>query len=171
MLQVELVKVIQQVVGKSTASATAAVCRGVFSSTGAWKGLGATLLRDGIPHGVWFASYEYAKTGLTEYRLEKNDGCKVENDIATPMLSGAFAATTAWGVGYPFDLIKTRIQSPNTQSGAGILATAKVLIDESGGRVVHGLYKGFSLKLLRAIPASAIGFLTYEYGAQFLSSK
>jgi solute carrier family 25 carnitine/acylcarnitine transporter 20/29 len=163
-LQVELVKVMQQVVGKSTTSATATV----FSTSIIWKGLGATLLRDGIPHGVWFASYEYAKTKLSDYRLEKNGGSKVENDVATPVLSGAFAAVTAWGVGYPFDLIKTRIQAG---SGTGILATAKVLINESGGRVVQGLYKGFSLKLLRAIPASAIGFLTYETVANFLSSR
>jgi solute carrier family 25 carnitine/acylcarnitine transporter 20/29 len=165
---VELIKVIQQVVGESTASATATVFRGVFSSTGAWKGLGATLLRDGIPHGVWFASYEYAKTELSYYRLEKNGGTKVENDVATPMLSGAFAAGTAWGVGYPFDLIKTRIQAG---AGTGIFATGKLLIAESDGRVAQGLYKGFSLKLLRSIPASAIGFLTYEYAAKHLGSN
>ncbi len=164
MLQVELVKVIQQVVGKSTTSATATV----FTTSIIWKGLGATLLRDGIPHGVWFASYEFAKTKLSDYRHEKNVGSRVENDFATPMLSGAFAAVSAWGVGYPFDLIKTRIQAG---SGTGILATAKVLIDDSGGRVVQGLYLGFSLKLLRAIPASAIGFLTYETAAKFLSSR
>lgn len=169
MLQVELVKVTQQVVGESAASATINVCRGIFSSAGAWKGLGATLLRDGVPHGFWFASYEYAKTELSEYRNRSNEGGSKApvDDFATPMLAGAFAATTAWGVGYPFDLIKTRIQAG---SGKGILATAQVLIDESGGHIVQGLYKGFSLKLVRAIPASAIGFLTYETVAKSLSS-
>lgn len=44
-------KVTQQVVGESVTTATNTVCRGMFSSTGAWKGLGATLLRDGLPHG------------------------------------------------------------------------------------------------------------------------
>ena len=86
------------------------------------------------------------------------------------MLAGAFAATTAWVVGYPFDLIKTRIQAGGS-SGSGIYATAKLLIDESGGRVIHGLYKGLTLKLLRAIPASAIGFLTYETVAKSLTTK
>ena len=168
MFQVELVKVTQQVVGESAKSATINVCRGIFTSAGAWKGLGATLLRDGLPHGVWFASYEYAKTELTDYRSRSNGGDAPGHDIATPMLAGAFAATTAWSVGYPFDLIKTRIQAG---SGKGIVATAKVLVDESGGRVVHGLYRGFSLKLVRAIPASAIGFLTYETVAKSLTSE
>lgn len=71
----ELVKVVQQVVGTNATSATAnVVSSGIFSLTGTWKGLGATLLRDGIPHGVWFASYEYAKTELGNYRIEKNGG-------------------------------------------------------------------------------------------------
>ncbi len=159
----------QQVVGESVTSATRSVVGGIFSSTGAWKGLGATLLRDGIPHGVWFASYEYAKTELTNYRNEGSEIPPEGNDIATPMLAGAFAATTAWGVGYPADLIKTRIQAGSGKHG--IFDTARILVDEAGGRVVHGLYRGFSLKLFRAIPASAIGFLTYETVAKFLTSK
>lgn len=166
----ELVKVMQQVMGKSVTSATSTVCRGLFSPSGAWKGLGATLLRDGMPHGVWFASYEWAKTELTDYRSSSNDESESSHDaVAIPMISGAFAATIAWGVGYPFDLIKTRIQAGSGRKG--IYATAKDIVNESGGRVVHGLYKGFTLKLFRAIPASAIGFLTYETAAKFLASK
>lgn len=117
---------------------------------------------------VWFASYEYAKTELTELSASNGDGSSSNNDIAIPMISGAFAATTAWAVGYPADLIKTRIQAG---SGKGIIGTARDIVNESGGRVIHGLYKGFSLKLFRSIPASAIGFLTYETAAKCLTSK
>jgi solute carrier family 25 (mitochondrial carnitine/acylcarnitine transporter), member 20/29 len=69
----------------------------------AWRGLGATLLRDGIPHGVWFVSYEVAKDYLGSLLLISNDQ---NGDIAkdggyhksltVPLLSGAFAATAAW---------------------------------------------------------------------------
>lgn len=168
MSPVELVKVKQQVVGESVTSATTTVCRGIFSRAGAWKGLGATLLRDGMPHGVWFASYEYAKTELTSYRSSNSEDKSPEDDIVIPMLSGAFAATAAWGVGYPFDLIKTRIQAGPAK---GIIATTRDIINEPGGRGVLGLYKGFSLKLFRSIPASAIGFLTYETAAKNLTAK
>mmetsp|Transcript_20842 Transcript_20842/g.43506 ORF Transcript_20842/g.43506 Transcript_20842/m.43506 type:complete len:123 (+) Transcript_20842:167-535(+) len=121
-------------------------------------------MRDGIPHGVWFASYEYAKTELTCYRLREKESKTAEDDIAIPMISGAFAATTAWVVGYPADLIKTRIQAG---SGNGIMGTTRDIINESGWR---GLYNGLTLKLLRAVPASAIGFLTYESVAKTLTS-
>lgn len=147
----------QQVVGKDVVAATSSVARGFLSSSGAWRGLGATLLRDGIPHGVWFASYEYAKSHLEENRK----GTAQKGDTVTiPLVSGAFAATVAWTVGYPFDLIKTRIQAGGSQS---IIGTAKEIIQEAGGRPIAGLYRGFALKLLRSVPASAIGFVVYEF--------
>lgn len=66
-------------------------------------------------------------------------------------------------VGYPFDLIKTRIQATTREKHAkGMYVTAIELIQESNGKVISGLYRGFGLKLARAVPASMIGFLTYE---------
>eukprot|EP00573_Skeletonema_grethae_P002364 CAMPEP_0201689806 /NCGR_PEP_ID=MMETSP0578-20130828/3341_1 /ASSEMBLY_ACC=CAM_ASM_000663 /TAXON_ID=267565 /ORGANISM="Skeletonema grethea, Strain CCMP 1804" /LENGTH=340 /DNA_ID=CAMNT_0048174575 /DNA_START=68 /DNA_END=1090 /DNA_ORIENTATION=- len=193
MSPIELIKVSQQVIGKSVSEATTSVVSGLLpstavsgknnhvksSSSSAWRGLGATLLRDGIPHGVWFVSYEFAKVELTKMRSgvggttvvmggeEEASAATAEEDIAIPMLSGAFAATAAWGVGYPFDLIKTRIQAGKS---TGIIRTARDIVRESkDGRACYGLYRGFGLKLLRSIPASAIGFLVYETAAKALS--
>ncbi len=68
-------------------------------------------------------------------------------------------------MGYPFDIIKTRIQaSPN--NGASVYGTALELVKEANGRVMAGLYRGFGLKLVRAVPASMIGFTTYEWVAE-----
>ena len=53
MSPVELIKVNQQVAGKSLTSAATLVSTNIFSSFG-WKGLQATILRDGVPHGVWY---------------------------------------------------------------------------------------------------------------------
>lgn len=113
-------------------------------------GLGATLLRDGIPHGVWFAAYEAAKRRLQE-------DCPDTGPILPPLGAGAFAATVAWAVGYPADLIKTRIQAG---ASTGIWNTTRGIVEEHGWR---GLYRGFAMKLVRAIPASMIGFGTYEF--------
>jgi len=174
MSPVELIKVKQQVTGDSVVVATSNVARGIFSPSnkrGAWRGLGATLLRDGIPHGVWFASYEYAKNYLEEEnrKVSSPSSKTLHDELTIPLLSGSFAATTAWIVGYPFDLIKTRIQASG--SGSSILGTAKDLIRESGGRPILGLYRGFTLKLVRAIPASAIGFVVYEFMKKTITAK
>jgi len=75
MSPVELIKVAQQCAGGLTATAAAdtastsvsvqRVVRSIGSrslATPAWRcGLNATLLRDGIPHGVWFVTYEISK--------------------------------------------------------------------------------------------------------------
>jgi solute carrier family 25 carnitine/acylcarnitine transporter 20/29 len=69
-------------------------------------------------------------------------------------------------VGYPFDIIKTRIQAhaiaDNSKMNMGIYRTAVELVQEANGHVIQGLYRGFGLKLLRSVPASMIGFTTYE---------
>lgn len=157
MSPVELVKVSQQCGGKSLSYACREVVGSLYQSA-AWRGLGATLLRDGIPHGVWFASYEICKDQMQAHVSE--------DAIAVPLTSGAVAAAVAWGVGYPFDLIKTRIQV--SEKPMSIAETAKQLIQESEGRVISGLYRGFGLKLVRSVPASMIGFTTYELVKSFL---
>ena len=212
MSPVELMKVNQQVIGKSAKVAGQEVLRGLTTKK-SWRGLNATLWRDGIPHGIWFVSYEWCKTELAS-RLKGTTG----EQVIVPMTSGAFAATVAWvstshillllltrrlrfvhktenillllfgflpcmqhlyiqqAIGYPFDTIKTRIQATdvtkqhgnNNNAIKGIYATGQELVKEANGRVIAGLYRGFGLKLVRAIPASMIGFTTYELVANQL---
>lgn len=161
MSPVELIKIKQQVIGKSLSSAAYATVatNGAISFTGTWKGLGATILRDGIPHGIWFVAYDYTKNFLDKNQGEqRSDSSKFTN----PLFSGAIAATVAWGVGYPADLIKTRIQAYNG-SHLSILEATRQIIQESHARSpIQSLYRGFTLKLSRAVPASAIGFVVYE---------
>jgi len=123
-------------------------------------GFGATLLRDGIPHGVWFASYEWCK-----------------NSTNNPLVSGAFAATVAWIVGYPFDVIKTRIQAGRA-TGVWDATRDLITFTQNGERIylspsaaIQRLWSGLELKLARSIPASAIGFLVYEYALKLIESR
>jgi solute carrier family 25 carnitine/acylcarnitine transporter 20/29 len=85
MSPVEWIKVQTQVEGKQALVAS----RQLMSQ---WtRGLNATLLRDGIPHGVWFASYEWCKTSL-----EDQTTSEAHRALSIPLFSGAFAATLAW---------------------------------------------------------------------------
>jgi hypothetical protein len=67
------------------------------------------------------------------------------------------------GVGYPADIIKTRIQA--SSSNKGIYQTGVELLAEANGNIIGGLYRGFGLKLVRSVPASMIGFTAYEFVA------
>jgi len=166
MSPVELIKVNQQVAGKNLSHAASMVATGIFQRNVAWKGLEATVLRDCIPHGVWFVSYEWCKNTLVKKFYDENEQ-SAEKMIGVAIPSGAFAALTAWGVGYPFDIIKTRIQARDTfthdrKQQTGIWNVAKEIVSESKGYPLAALYRGFSLKLAKAIPASAINFFVYE---------
>jgi solute carrier family 25 carnitine/acylcarnitine transporter 20/29 len=90
MSPVELYKVNQQVIGQAPKAARKEILQGLSSSK-SWRGLQATLLRDGIPHGVWFASYECCKTFLGK-QIKDSPG----EQFTVPLVSGAFAATVAW---------------------------------------------------------------------------
>ena len=164
MSPVELVKIQRQCVPQMASAGTAAASltspTTASASLTVWKvparGLGATLLRDGIPHGVWFVSYQWCKDIMEQQHPERF------GPVATSLTSGAVAATIAWAVGYPADLVKTRIQATTTTTGSdqGILETTRQIIRETGSW--RGLYKGFGWKLVRAIPASMVGFGVYE---------
>lgn len=107
MSPVELVKVNQQVhVTKTASVATRELWTG-FANRTSWRGLNATLLRDGIPHGFWFLTYEWCKTEMTSRlvvtsRKEESPNItpsttdSIVESVVIPMTSGAVAATAAW---------------------------------------------------------------------------
>jgi solute carrier family 25 (mitochondrial carnitine/acylcarnitine transporter), member 20/29 len=103
MSPVELIKVNQQVHTEQSALAAGkdVVRRTIVKQGAVWRGLTATLLRDGIPHGVWFLSYEVCKNNLeaaTSIGNGKEDILKTPQgkNWGIPLVSGAVAATVAW---------------------------------------------------------------------------
>jgi len=170
----ELLKVNQQVRGGSAkAVAERLLTRNSttrnHAASVAFRGLGSTLLRDGVPHGVWFASYEYFKRKclerhrgedqrqLTREEGEEEGGEEKKLSSIEAMSCGASAGAVAWAVGYPFDTIKTHIQANSSSAYKPNIWEAF-----SHLRRTNTLYKGFGLKLLRAVPASATCFVSYE---------
>lgn len=77
--------------------------------------------------------------------------------------------------GYPFDVIKTRVQCVRVEAPSaggrqavppfGIVATARTMAGAEGMGV---FYRGLGLKLARAVPMSMIGFFAYEVAAKQL---
>lgn len=179
MSPVELVKVRLQLAeagmvsgaGSIRAGSSIALAAGVVRAFGfrgfLSRGLGATMGRDVFPHGVWFVSYERCKREFSRregVRAADNGALSVGSQLA----SGGIAATTAWLVGYPFDVIKTRVQGIQIRAGGkvpSIWETAGGMLRQDGARV---FYRGFGLKLARAVPMSMIGFFAYEEAAREL---
>ncbi len=167
---VEMIKIHMQFSGVHSVGLSGAVSAcSTIGLPALWRGLGATCGRDVIPHGVWFATYELCKRSLAP---APGGATGAPGDAPEPLsaraqvASGATAATTAWLVGYPFDTIKTRIQAAAAVDGGaaapGVVQTARAMLKESGGDMMRAYYRGFGLKLLRAIPMSVISFYVYE---------
>lgn len=179
----ELVKIRQQAAGGAVTLAVSTLAGTLGRAGLATRGLGATLLRDGVPHGAWFVAYEWSKRQMTRAAAndDENDEAATTSrgrtDAAVPLCAGAFAAAVAWGVGYPADLVKTRVQAHAARSAAagmrapGLAETCAAMLRESGGDVLRAFYRGFDLKLLRAVPASAVSFFAYEEARRWLERE
>ncbi|KAL3809234.1 hypothetical protein ACHAXA_005282 [Cyclostephanos tholiformis] len=140
------------------------------------RGMGATLWREAPSFGLYFASYDLAKERVEGLLGGANGDTAVEgggeDDRAIPSQAHAYVASAfaggisgalAWLVTYPFDVIKTQIQtSPidGRYARMGTWAVGHELVQRHGWR--H-LFRGLGITLVGAIPVNAVIFPTYEW--------
>ena len=171
---VELIKTRMQLAAISEVPSTTSLVMQLGSFKTLTAGLNATLVRDVVPHGVWFSAYEWSKNTLerrerTAAGLDattKSAATEVPLSTASQLAAGSFAAFAAWVVGYPGDLLKTRCQMVG--GPASISDAARVVYAEGG---IAAFYSGLGLKLLRAVPMSAVGFFAYEHTMVLLAKR
>ena len=119
---------------------------------GFWRGQLSTLFRESGGSCCWFSIYE-----LTLRSLRPAGTLKKDNTESDMMLAGAAA-----GVGYntlffPFDTVKSRMQTNASD------ARFRGVIDEVWKRHgIRGFFKGWGITVLRAAPSNALIFWVYE---------
>lgn len=119
---------------------------------GFWRGQLSTLFRESGGSCCWFSIYELALRAQRPTHSTKD-----ANTQTQMMLSGALA-----GVGYntlffPFDTVKSRMQTNASQ--ANFMGTVRDIWRRHGGR---GYFKGWGITVLRAAPSNALIFWVYE---------
>jgi len=125
-----------------------------------YQGLLATLVRDVPSFASYFFFFELTKQALSS------------RDQVTPMwvnfLAGGAAGFGFWGLFYPLDIIKTRIQvdatNPLERKYKGIWDCIRKTSSEGPG----AFFKGYTPSLMRAIPLNAAIFLAVLSTKQFL---
>ncbi|KAK4130461.1 mitochondrial carrier [Trichocladium antarcticum] len=132
---------------------------------GFFRGLGAGLAQV-VPYmGCFFAAYETLRPRLVELDLPLGSGGAV---------AGTVASTLAKTATFPLDLVRKRIQvqgptraryvHKNIPEYRGTAETVRMILRAEG---VRGLYRGLTVSLMKAAPASAVTMWTYERALRF----
>ncbi|KAK4174979.1 putative mitochondrial deoxynucleotide carrier [Triangularia setosa] len=136
------------------------------SYKGFFRGL-APALGQIIPFmGTFFTVYETLRPNLSKLELPYSSG---------GALAGTIASVTAKTGTFPLDLVRKRIQvqGPTRKRYVhknipeythGTFGTMKEIVKREG---VRGLYRGLTVSLVKAAPASAVTIWTYERTLKF----
>eukprot|EP00466_Bigelowiella_natans_P014128 jgi/Bigna1/65246/fgenesh1_kg.101_\ len=125
--------------------------------TGVYRGVVATALRDVLGYGLYFGIFHL----FCDYL--KQDKEKKAGHLVT-FVSGGMSGFVCYGICYPLDTIKSRVQGLRNKS---IISAAREVL-QSGG--ILGFYKGLGPTLMRAFPENAAVLYTYEMVIRWLKS-
>lgn len=157
---VELIKCKIQMHGNLYSSTFDCIAKTIRSTgiTGLYKGHAATFARESFGGAAWFGVYEYTCRQLSE------DGKK--DSLAAPylMFAGALSGIAYNTVLFPADVVKSQIQAENSNE-RNYLRRLRALYATEG---VRGLYRGYGITFIRAIPANAIILASYEMASRAL---
>uniref|UniRef100_A0A672UC47 Solute carrier family 25 member 47 n=1 Tax=Strigops habroptila TaxID=2489341 RepID=A0A672UC47_STRHB len=121
---------------------------------GLYKGCSALLCRDCFSSAIYFLTYSALCDWLTPAGKNKPDFLVV-------LLSGGFAGVLAWGFATPMDVIKSRMQTDESDQHKykGLVHCVRESVRKEGAKV---LFKGLGLNCIRAFPVNMVVFVTYE---------
>lgn len=131
---------------------------------GLYRGMGVTLWRETPAFGMYFATYDAIKSRVESLLDDGGANHAVPSHArawASSALAGGVAGAFTWAIIYPFDVIKSRIQTGplDRELQRGMWTVARDIVEERGWR--H-LFRGLGVTLARAFPVNAIIFPVYE---------
>eukprot|EP01123_Difflugia_compressa_P013033 TRINITY_DN5821_c0_g1_i1.p1 TRINITY_DN5821_c0_g1~~TRINITY_DN5821_c0_g1_i1.p1 ORF type:complete len:301 (-),score=37.64 TRINITY_DN5821_c0_g1_i1:138-1040(-) len=119
---------------------------------GIYQGITATAMRNIPCFGSYFYFFELVKQSLTP------KGEKMT--LSTAFLAGGAAGFGFWGFFYPFDIIKTRMQTDATMPGdRKYRNTLHCITQTFKNEGIGAFWKGYTPSIVRAIPINASIFL------------
>lgn len=132
---------------------------------GLFRGMGVTLWRETPAFGMYFATYDTIKARVENLLEDKDDHHPIPTHAhawAASALAGGISGAWTWAIIYPFDVIKSRIQTAplDRHLQKGMWTVARELVQENGWRF---MFRGLGVTLVRAFPVNAIIFPVYEF--------
>ncbi|KAL7469766.1 hypothetical protein ACHAXS_010021 [Conticribra weissflogii] len=132
---------------------------------GLYRGMGVTLWRETPAFGCYFATYDTFKDRVESLLEDKDESHPIPSHAhawAASALAGGISGAWTWAIIYPFDVIKSKIQTSPLESHLqkGMWTVASDIVKEHGWR--H-MFRGLGVTLVRAFPVNAIIFPVYEF--------
>jgi solute carrier family 25 carnitine/acylcarnitine transporter 20/29 len=123
---------------------------------GLYRGTAVTILREAQAYGVWFTTFEYLMNSDA-----KRNGIRRE-DISTLKIAfyGGLAGEALWISSYPFDVIKSKMQSDGFGADQNYKSMRDCFAKTFKADGALGFWRGIFPTLLRAMPVSAGTFAT-----------
>lgn len=118
---------------------------------GLYRGEGVTILREAQAYGVWFLAFEYmmnADAARNGIERKKISSLKVA-------AYGGLAGEALWLASYPFDVVKSKMQSDGFGSNRQYKSMRECFTQTYMREGLRGFWKGIGPTLLRAMPVSA----------------
>jgi solute carrier family 25 carnitine/acylcarnitine transporter 20/29 len=118
---------------------------------GLYRGQAVTILREATAYGTWFLTFEY----LMNADMKRNNVQRKE--IATPKVAfyGGLAGEALWIASYPFDVVKSKMQSDGFGSEQKFKSMRDCFSKTWAKEGAMGFWKGIGPTLVRAMPVSA----------------
>ncbi|CAD2213303.1 Mitochondrial carrier protein, putative [Angomonas deanei] len=122
---------------------------------GLLEGYTPTVLSRFVGLPFYFSGYQITRNALLATPLASSNSAFRE--IAVPLLGGMVAGVCLWSTNYPLDFIKTHVQA-----SGGRLTPSQVARDTFRRGGILAFYKGYTVCIIRAIPASSTIWLGIE---------
>jgi len=130
---------------------------------GMGRGLGITVCRELISCGFYFSTYEWM--------IQWFRGPHKRVDELTPfhmILAGGISGMLSWGINYPVDVVKSRIQIDGMNGPREYTSSYHCFQSMKAMTGWSGLYRGVSATLMRAFPTNAAMLPAYTISLNFL---
>jgi solute carrier family 25 carnitine/acylcarnitine transporter 20/29 len=144
---------------------------------GLYRGLACTGWREIPAFGLYFSTYDFVKETVTTFISEKESDhdhdnsdnyiASIENNSihqwAASALAGGCSGAFTWAAIYPFDVVKTRIQTSPLDTPIEKRRMSymfRTIFNQHGPQY---FFRGLGVTLLRAFPVNAIIFPVYEF--------
>ncbi|KAJ1859021.1 hypothetical protein GGH12_000866 [Coemansia sp. RSA 1822] len=121
---------------------------------GLYRGVGPVMMRQGANSCVRFAAYDSLKQLMVRHARVDAKNIPVVYSFALGMAAGVITVYSTM----PFDVVKTRMQSPAVEYTGSLQCALRVTSSEG----VRALWKGATPRLARLMFSGAIVFAAYE---------